>query len=132
MRRVLLLIVLLSLAFAPAPLPRSQRRTETGARGMEGLWADGPHRLLIMRGCMICNPGPSAMEYELVVDASASPQAYDIRVIAGSGRWAFSGIYRVEGDRLLISYNSADRGRPTAFRGPGQGGNTRFYKRVRR
>jgi hypothetical protein len=117
-----------SLALAPAPFPRPERRGKP-ATGLAGEWG-GPHRLVI-------EPGQATFyrsrpyQYALRLDATASPPGYTLRP-TGPGGAELSGIYKVEGDVLTLSYHPAGRERPTAFEGPGSGTYTAVYKRVKR
>jgi len=124
-RSVLLLFaVVLSLAFAPAPLHRAERRGPAPGPDMVGEWQG----LTITSTHLSYRPGCT---YELRLDRTARPAKYDITGYAGGGtagaNWL--GIYKVEGDVLTICYNPADRGRPTAFEGPGKGAFTEVYRR---
>jgi uncharacterized protein (TIGR03067 family) len=131
MRRLTLTLafVLLTVAFAPAPLPRRDARGG-GGPAMEGRWEG----LLVTGNSLTYHPGTShPMRYELRVNLSARPPTYDIRGGTGSsvqGR-SYLGIYKVEGDTLTICYNEEAKGRPSAFDGPGKGQFTESFKRVR-
>jgi len=70
-------------------------------------------------------------DYALTIDANASPRTYDIRGVGrSSAGWEFRGIYKVEGDTLILSYNSGTT-RPTSFEADGKGSINEVYKRVR-
>ena len=129
MRTSLLLLVLLSLAFAPAPFPRRQRRPDE-AKKILGMWL-GPNRLLIEPGRLTYHPGANSSFYHLRIDASRRPATYDIGM-GSPDRPDFLGIFKVEGDTLTLCYNPASRGRPTAFTGPGRGFQIEVYKRAKR
>ncbi|MBY0232081.1 MAG: TIGR03067 domain-containing protein [Gemmataceae bacterium] len=130
MRRTLPLLAIACLGFAPAPFlkPRAKPSHE-----IIGLWR-GNYDLLVTANRMTYNPGgvrPYA--YDLRLDDSARPHAYDITIPPGSfeGNGAV-GIYRIEGDTLTVSYSPAGTPRPTAFHGPGSGAHTEVYRRVKR
>jgi uncharacterized protein (TIGR03067 family) len=131
MRRLLPLLALLSLAFAPAPLPKPSRDADPFL-AMSGQWAGG-HELSIREGEIVYDPaGPVTNRYRLRVDPRASPAAYDLFHPTNTGdtpEW--KGIYKIQGDTLTLCYNDARWGRPTAFEGPGRGAATEVYKRVR-
>jgi uncharacterized protein (TIGR03067 family) len=130
--RLLPLLAVLCLAFAPAPFPKSSRARARPQ--IEGLWR-GKYDLLVTANRLIYSPGSSEpYAYDLRLDESARPGAYSIHILPGSrfqGNDAH-GIYKVEGDMLTISYSPAHAARPTAFSGPGSGAHTEVYKRVRR
>jgi hypothetical protein len=143
MRRFLLLSAALVLGFAPAPMPRPQRRSEP-ANPLLGLWegsvrARGGNvievgkRMLITPNRMICAPGPEGREYVLRIDRSKTPATYRIDGVAG-GRvdgWRFWGVLRVEKDVLTLSYSSTDEPMPTGFEGDRQGSIIEVYRRVK-
>lgn len=123
-RSMLTFVAVLSLAFAPAPLPRAEKRARAPGPDLVGEWQGltiTPTRLSYSPGCT----------YELRFDPRARPATYDKIGIAegGTGGSNWLGIYKVENDVLTICYNPADRGRPTAFDGPGKGAFTEVYKR---
>jgi uncharacterized protein (TIGR03067 family) len=132
MRRVLPLLALLPLAFAPAPFPKTPRRADPSL-AMSGRWT-GNHDLSIREGELVYDPaGPVTNLYRLRVDPRARPAAYDLFHPTNTGdapEW--KGIYKLEGDTLTLCYNDARRGRPTAFEGPGRGAATEVYHRVKR
>jgi uncharacterized protein (TIGR03067 family) len=130
MRRFLPLLVLLSLAFAPAPFPRTQHQSAPAlAPSMEGSWRS--KRPMQVSATHIIFGEPTAPPYCTVAfDRSARPATFDlIELEGGQAQWL--GIYKVEGDTLTICYNQARIGRPTAFDGPGKGQHTEVFKRVR-
>src|SRR4051794_24227987 len=113
MRRVLPLLVLLSLALAPAPLPKRERCVPVG--DIEGTWKSdmGPkeeaYLLKVTATHMTYRPGANNETVcVLSVDRNTKPTSYDIS--HGPSNWA--GIYRVEGDTLTLCYSGSVR--PTA------------------
>src|SRR5438874_11389922 len=126
MRRFLPLLVLLSLAFAPAPFPRTQRQSAPAlAPTMEGSWRS--QRPMQVSATHVIFGEPSAPPYCTVSsDRSARPATFDLVELVGQAQW--QGIYKVEGDTLTICYNQARFGRPTAFDGPGKGQHTEVFK----
>jgi uncharacterized protein (TIGR03067 family) len=124
----LLILAVASLAFAPAPLPRPERRPRVALPSMEGRW-QGHHQLLVTPTHLIYNPDTTKTEYELVVDRTAQPATYDLR-FPRDGRVSWKGIWKVEGDTLTLYYRQASEGRPTRFER--DRGISEVYKRVRR
>ena len=131
MRRcVLLLLVASAVGFAPAPLPRAERHTRPdGFREIEGHWISGGSKLHITPGRFTHS---ADCYYEMKIDTSKRPFEFDLRGLGSScvGR-DFTGIYKVEGDKLILSYDSGRLNRPTSFDGPGAG-YVQVYKRVSR
>lgn len=116
MRRCLLLLAVFTVAFAPAPLPRAERRPKPQGL-LVGTWK-GNYLLTITETRLNYSEG---YEYELRLDPSATPPAYDLRGVGRNNTgWVFSGIYRLEGDTLTLSYNNGTS-RPTTFSGQGSG-----------
>src|SRR5438477_608592 len=129
MRFCVLLFVVMTVAFAPAPFPRAERRGGRPVNEMVGTWK-GTYEITITADRLNYSTG---FEYELRLDTSVRPRAYDIRGVGqANDGWEFLGIYKVEGDTLTLCYNGRGRlVRPTAFDGPGKGDITEVYKRVR-
>lgn len=124
----LILLMALSLAFAPAPFGKAERRPKPPS-GMEGLW-QGESRLLITATRLTYHPHESPIAYVLAVDVSVKPMTYDIRSVSRTDeRWDYHGIFKVEGDTLTLCYNAAG-GRPSSFDGPGKGTFTEVYRRM--
>jgi uncharacterized protein (TIGR03067 family) len=129
MRRAVLLLAVVCLAFAPAPFPKKERQAPVAP--LEGLWegGSGPKSsqwLVKITGTqMIYRPGaPNQTACNLVVHRKATPPAYDIS--AGGTKWR--GIFRLEGDKLTLCYRHGDN-RPTNFDLGGQV--VEVYQRVR-
>jgi hypothetical protein len=146
MHRVILpLIVLLSLAFAPAPLPknpRAQQRTDDLAR-LQGEWLEVRTRI----GDLNCSVGDHVMvvsgrALSHVIRGKVSITWYidpDPRHVPprlnqrrqGDGYLLLS-IYRLEGDTLTVSWQNENdaAGWPVDFKG-GQGIGVSSYRRKR-
>jgi uncharacterized protein (TIGR03067 family) len=132
MRRFVLtlLLCLPSLAFAPAPFPRTPRKSEPPA--IQGTWK-GTHELRVTRQEMLYNPGAAdgrwTARYVLRLSRAGEVAGYDL---AQEGAAAFRGVYKVEGDTLTLCYDVPGRPRPAGF-GRGEAPPyVEVYKRVRR
>lgn len=124
---VLLSLVVLVVGFAPAPLPRHERRARPVGDELSGKWDRSGTKLEIAAGRFTHS---ADYDYELKTDPSATPRTYRIKGVGRSnGGWEFCGVYKVEGDTLTLSYNSGTN-LPTAFDGPGKGSINEVYKRV--
>jgi uncharacterized protein (TIGR03067 family) len=128
MRRVLPLLAVSLMAFAPAPFPRT-RHQSTPAPSMEGSWRGD--RSMQVSATHITFGEPTAFPYcKVDFGCSGRLATFDFVELEGLTRWL--GIYKVEGDTLTICYSQATSGRPTAFAGPGKGQHTEAFKRVKR
>src|SRR4051812_19105797 len=126
-RSILLLIVALTAGFAPAPLPRSERHPANGfANEVLGHWESGGSKLHITPNRFTHSED---YDYEMKVDRGAKPPAFDLLGIGRQNKgWVFKGIYKVEGDNLILVYNMGETSaRPASFESP-----SRVYKRVGR
>lgn len=134
MRTVALtLLALSSLAFAPAPFNKPKRQPKADLATMMGLWrrSAGGGTVRITPTTWTNSPeqgrGP---DFDVKADPRASPAAFDLSEHRAAVPYLL-GIYKVKGDTLTICYNNANRGRPTAFDGPGKGAGTEVFTRVR-
>jgi uncharacterized protein (TIGR03067 family) len=128
MRRAVLLLAVLCLAFAPAPFPRTQRQAPASP-SMEGSWHSS--RPMQVSATHVTFGDASAAPYSRVaLDRAARPATFDLLPLQG-GEAMWLGIYKVEGQTLTICYNQATRGRPTGFDCPGKGQHTEVFRRVR-
>ena len=131
MRRYFLwLFVALTVAFAPAPLPRADRRpTFNGFSEIEGHWESGGTKLHITPNRFTHS---ADCYYEMIIDTRVRPYTFDLRGLGRSCAGAdFTGIYKVQNGDLILSYNAGRGSRPTSFDGPGKG-YVQVYKRVGR
>ncbi len=137
MRKYALLVLpALSLAFAPAPLPRPDARQDDLKR-MQGSWAvtadytdgklSGPSGLRVViaedRLAFFLRESP-ADRWTITLDAKAKPKALDMK---GTGPDSILAVYALVGDTLTISFNPSswtDRprdlsptGAPALFKG---------------
>jgi len=132
MRRILPLLVLLSLAFAPAPLPRRDRQredpTDVGGtwqiitwedRGILRQGASEQYRMeMTTQAASIIAKGDQYREdYVMRLDPNTSPPAFTWS--RGEQVW-FAGSYRLKKDDLTVIFDRPGRGnggRPTDFAG---------------
>ncbi len=119
MRKCALLILataILSLAFAPAPLPKPPKPPKV--EDWLGMWdqVGSPTVTFEITATTMTyhNAGGAPSAYFLAFDAKKSPKCYEISSTRG-GRVAFLGIWKVEGDLLTICYRGAGNPRPDAF-----------------
>jgi uncharacterized protein (TIGR03067 family) len=131
MRQLLLLLAVLTAAFAPAPLPRRERQGKE-VPDICGVWENERVRIAITptHYKALTRPG---YEYDVRIDPSANPKTIDMTGIAGTKAdgWKWKGIYKVEGDTLTQCYRRAEYGRPAAFADRSKETITAVYKRVR-
>jgi uncharacterized protein (TIGR03067 family) len=127
-RRSFLLAASLSLAFAPAPLPKPDTGKDD-LRKMQGEWVRVRYTLAgravgvdnstitIANNHLRYGSTPGVDEWILTLEYRKKPQVFDIRSLARGSRKVFRGIYRLEGDTLtVLSRDSpAEGGRPTDF-----------------
>src|SRR5437879_54142 len=127
MRRFVLLFAFLAVAFAPAPLPRVERRTDApgGFREIEGHWECGGTQLHITPGRWTHS---ADCYYDMKINTRVRPFQVELRGLGRSCTGAeFTGIYKVEGDRFILALTSGKGPRPTTFDGP-----VDVYRRVSR
>jgi hypothetical protein len=110
----------MSLAFAPAPLPRRERVQDRPER-IEGRWvqvkgANVGVKLLVEPGRMTFTHPTSQVIYDLTLDTRKRPATYDV-AYQGRKEAAFLGTYKVEGDILTSCNRLAHLGRPDGFTG---------------
>jgi uncharacterized protein (TIGR03067 family) len=144
MRKSLLLLVVASLAFAPAPFPRAGKRgsNESDLKKMQGRW----DRVGLGTGekprpstCLVTITGtrmqfPAADDaWVLTLGTTSNPKWLDAKRVNNPNS-LFRGIYKFEGDALIIYWRGPDANpaRPTDFT-PGQPGVWyQVFKRVKR
>src|SRR5688572_15446898 len=102
----MMVVVVLSLGFAPAPFPKTERAEHAD---MIGVWRSGnSEQMRITADRMTLSykterPWP----YDLTFDANVRPATFELRGVPGSptadSHWR--GIYRVRGGVLTFCYN---------------------------
>src|SRR5262249_22976409 len=121
-RRCALLMLsaaLLSLAFAPAPLPRPVKKSPD--LPIQGSWAQVGHptvTLVVTRDSLTyVNQGRPPSAYGFRCDPTSNPRTYDL---LSGGQVDYVGIYRIEGETLTLYYRGArEQRRPTSFENGG-------------
>ena len=134
MRRALPLLAVLSLAFAPAPLPRKERTTDL--ERLRGEWKlvsitlqGAPQRWLpdavIIEGDRIryLLGGRAVSEWTLSLDARSSPRRCVMRGMGVAREQEIAvGVYALHGDVLRLCYRYTIDGPPAEdFRSDGKG-----------
>jgi uncharacterized protein (TIGR03067 family) len=144
MRRVILLLVVLSVAFAPAPFPKPNRQTDL--EKLQGEWVtvksvlEGDEVKLtpgrdtaVFKGDQISfvTGGTVSARWTITLGPAQQPRTLDLR---GAGATNFIlGIYRLEGDTLTLCNRNLAGGkdRPGDFTGR-KGVWLAVYKRSKR
>jgi uncharacterized protein (TIGR03067 family) len=121
MRRVLLLLTVLPLGFAPAPAPRSTNAADLKA--LQGEWVlvsetrqgeprvPGKARLEFSGTAVIVTDDYGNYRWEAVLDARTNPKTLDLR-LAGSGAGdprLVKALYAIRGDTLWVCTHVDDR-----------------------
>lgn len=157
MRRILPLLVLSSLAFAPAPFPRPQRRADPGVneQRVQGEWKtvimesftpgglkqkhEWPVAMVRIKGrhwTSFDGGGQILAHYSLALDTSTRPTSLDWykgdqggAPVEPSPGWV--GLIRLSGDTMQIIYVHGARERRPTFERPPQDGFLITLRRVR-
>jgi uncharacterized protein (TIGR03067 family) len=143
MRRVVPLLIVLSLGFAPAPVYR-ERRNADDSKALQGAWhrarvtIDGVHHTETGRETTIeivgdrmkyAVAGEPSNEWVFTLDVKLG--RLDRKGIKGhADGLAYLGIYRIEGGTFTLC--SCDGKRPANFAETGQGVFVEVYKRIKR
>ena len=115
MRRVLLLIVVLSLAFAPIPKPKSRKTdsTKEDLKAMQGEWAEqfADSTLITIVGDRMVYTSDYGWKFTL--NAKTTPKRIEsFGVGPRLGGKTRLGIYRLEKDKLTICWRLDSVGKP--------------------
>jgi uncharacterized protein (TIGR03067 family) len=124
MRRFIPLLALLSLAFAPAPLPKRHKGAGDLDK-LQGTWVltweeaagepyRGPRRVIVIKGSrfrFLDEKNARVSDWSLTLDATSGPKRFDMTDLdrPASSLW---GDYCVEGDVLKTSYTWQQGERP--------------------
>jgi uncharacterized protein (TIGR03067 family) len=130
MCRVLLVLAVLSLGLAPAPLPRPDKSKEDLKR-LQGEWhrvrvtvggnfyLEKPHETTIVVAgdrMKYALAGRPTNEWAFTLDATRGPPRFDRKGVKGDANGLiFRGIYRLDGDTFILCSREGDR--PVDFRG---------------
>jgi uncharacterized protein (TIGR03067 family) len=131
---VLLLLAAASLAFAPAPQPKTGPN-EKDLKRLQGVWQGVESRELESRvkgdTLSYYRDGKLVTAYRITLDATTRPRSLDLVGIGGGARdgRAYRCIYEIDGDTLRTASNGWSEPRPSSFDGPGKG---RDYEAFRR
>jgi uncharacterized protein (TIGR03067 family) len=138
----MLLLGLLGLlvGFAPAPFPR-----RTKSKPLDGTWQrvsyeHGGYQIpnaaleMVISHDRVYFPRNSGgvLEAALVVGDTANPRTFDVKDVNPHNHWHYVGIYRVEGDTLIMCSTANDNGagqRPKDFSGAGAHNHLEVFKR---
>ena len=114
-RRVLLLLVVLSLAFAPAPFPkqRGQDDSQGDVQAMQGKWAEQSADSAFIRIIGDRMVHTSDYGWKFTLNAKATPRRIEaIGAGPGLAGKARRGIYRLEKDKLTICWRRGSVAKP--------------------
>jgi RNA polymerase sigma-70 factor (ECF subfamily) len=146
MRRTVLVLAVLMIAFAPAPLPKPKRGSpsEPDLNALQGTWETvslecngmklqkkpGSEMTIFAGRLVSCVvEGKVITEWNLLLDPTEIPKVLDLRDKQGR---LVRGIYRLDGDTLTLCYvNELDGKRPAEFRA-GKGVGLEVLRRGRR
>jgi uncharacterized protein (TIGR03067 family) len=131
MRKCVALIAGLSLAFAPAPLPRPTT-TQSELKKLQGEWVRlrvvtagretpqgaGVTTIVIQGNGLEYRTFGKPTKWALTLDARKKPKVFDIRGVSdGMAKYVYWGVYRLEGDTLTVCsrMGGPESGRPADF-----------------
>ena len=125
MSRIVPLLIVLSLGFAPAPVYRQKPNTKTDLEKMQGVWErvscstnrDEETAVYCGNRLSCFHKGGTSTQCDVVLDSSKEPRWID-RKDADVPDQKLLGIYKLDGDTLTcawrMQYNAPDR--PKEFR----------------
>jgi uncharacterized protein (TIGR03067 family) len=129
---VLLLFASASLAFAPAPFPKSES-SHKDLNLLQGTWF-GPGDLVAHfkhNTLSYYRGGKLVCSYRITINAAAQPKAMDLVGISDASRVYYI-IYDLDGDVLKSSGNASREPRPAAFEGKGKGRDLEILQRTKK
>jgi uncharacterized protein (TIGR03067 family) len=116
MRRMLPLLAVLCLAFAPAPFPKRSRQAADDLKALQGTWVtdNGLVEARFERDRVsYYRKGALVHVYRVTLDTFAKPKAFDL---AGADGRNYQGIYSLEKDTLTMYSRGPRDPRPAAFK----------------
>lgn len=134
--RLALLLCAFTLAFAPAPFPKTRERGGQQFASLEGKWTyvaqtiggwqlprESRNEIWVeIQGASYwrCGTGGVRQESRLTLDPKRQPKEFTLTFTHPiSGKVSVSkGIYRLDGDRLTLCYNATGNTRPAKFESP--------------
>jgi uncharacterized protein (TIGR03067 family) len=130
-RRVVPLLTVLTLAFAPVPVPKAARKTdrellcgtwELVSQNSAGVPEKRELKWVITERATEMTHEHGTHRWEVVLDQSGDPKTIDLRiVIQGTARPPYKGLYALDGDELRVSYDALARHiRPKDIKGSGR------------
>jgi uncharacterized protein (TIGR03067 family) len=132
-RPLIVLGVLLSLGFAPAPFLKKKAPSQSDLERMQGAWTYPGGSELRVQGDSYTyyRNGAPVIGYKITLNETTTPRQYDLK---GVGKWAsrtFHGIYEFQGETLKMYSVQSSRPRPTTFP-PGNPRAVKAFTRIKR
>jgi uncharacterized protein (TIGR03067 family) len=135
MHRILPLLAVLCLGFAPAPFPRDREAAEL--KKLQGDWVEV---YSVMEGVKAVRDTAFTVSrnrvalvttrYAIKLDASRHPARLDLVGVDGAIKGeVVLGVYQIKDDSWTICYSSAEIARPTTFDGSRPGHYLHVFKR---
>ena len=132
-RLFLLVALTLTVAFAPAPLPRRAQSEADDAQKLQGVWLTSdsgrPVELAIVGArWTFSRGGRVTSEWTAKLAPATTPRQVDLTNVR-QGDDVIQAIYRLDGGELTFAYEAGSSGRPTRFDGSDRGAVMRLKRR---